>query len=358
MATNQNATTPSVRVRAPKLEHLTKTETITSFNNWKETMIYALYLDDGFKPYLKDNVTWGKKTPASPHHGFLDDANDTVNGQTKEEKSAVLDLLLGQIANYATVISRNQITKQSTSLSDIWNKIREYYGFHQTGARFLDLAGLRLEVGERPEDLYQRLLSFFEDNLQFRGSPVTHHGAAPTADEEISPTVENVTVLMWLDKLHVGLPGLIKQRYGSELRNKSLSSLKSEISLALSSLLEEVKTSEDAKVGRTFHTNRQQQRSQTHGRNNNQQKDKSSRRSGGSGKYCCLCRASNRPDWDTHYLSNCKFVPESDRRAFSKVRSIDVFESDDVSESESSASDEATRSEEEASNGEDFDPPH
>ena len=94
------------------------------------------------------------------------------------------------------MISRNQFIKQSTSLSDKWNKIREYYGFHQTGARFFDLAGLRLEVGERPEGLYQRLLSFFEDNLQCRGSPVIHHGVAPVVDEELSPTVENVTVLL------------------------------------------------------------------------------------------------------------------------------------------------------------------
>ena len=133
-----------------------------------------------------------------------------ANGHTKEEKCAVLDLLLGQIANFAIVISRNQITKNSTSLGDIWNKIREHYGFHITGSRFLNLSSLKLDVGERPEDLYQRIVSFFEDNLQTTGSALTHHGVAPTADEELTPTLENMTVLLWLEKLHVGLPGLVK----------------------------------------------------------------------------------------------------------------------------------------------------
>ena len=36
-------------------------------------------------------------------------------------KNARLDLLLGQIANFCPVISRNSIVKHSTSLSDIWD---------------------------------------------------------------------------------------------------------------------------------------------------------------------------------------------------------------------------------------------
>ena len=145
-------------VSAPKQEKLTKTETITSFNSWKDNLIYTLYLNDEFKPFFAAGVTWAKKTSTNPTRDFTDDT--TENGRTKEEKCAVLDLLLGQIANFATVISRNQITKNSTSLGDIWNKIREHYGFHITGSRFLNLSTLKLEIGERREDLYQRSLIF------------------------------------------------------------------------------------------------------------------------------------------------------------------------------------------------------
>ena len=55
--------------------------------------------------------------------------------------------MLGQIANYSTIISRNAIVKNSTSLNDIWSKIREHYGFQTTGSRFLDLYTIELRVG-------------------------------------------------------------------------------------------------------------------------------------------------------------------------------------------------------------------
>ena len=303
--------------RAPKQWQLTRSETINSFNNWKENLIYTLSLDKNFTDYVKEGATWGKKTTASPHRGFVDDDNEVAaaDRKTKEQKCSAVDLLLGQVANYATVISRNQITKNSISLSDIWSKIREHYGFHNTGSRFLDLSTIKLEVGERAEDLYQRLLSFFEDNLQTSGSLVTHHGVAPTSDEELSPTVENVTVLLWLERLHVGLPALVKQRYGSELRNKSLASIKSEISLALDSLLEEMRSNDDSRVLRI---------------NSSRSSKHNSSKSRSSNRYCCLCRTANRPGFETHFLSQCKFLPEEDRKRLSRVRNIEVIDCSDT----------------------------
>ena len=321
----------------PKQYYLTKTETINSFNNWKENQIYSLTIDEEFKPYLADGITWGKKTAASPTRGFTDDAN-TVEAnvrKTKEQKCATVDLMLGQIANWATVISRNQITRNSTSLNDIWNKIREHYGFLGTGARFLDLSTIKLDVGERPEDLYQRLLSFFEDNLLTTGSRVTHHGVAVDSDEEVTPTVENITVFLWLERLHAGLPALVKQRYGTELRNKTVASLKSEISLAMDSLLEELKSSDNTSILRV-----QQQRSYQSGGNNrgyNRGNSRSGRQSNSSSRpsnrWCCLCRSANRPDFDSHYLDQCRYLPEHDRRRMSSsvrnVEIVDIYADDD-----------------------------
>jgi hypothetical protein len=46
-------------------------------------------------------------------------------------------------------------------------------------------------------------------------------------------------ILTWLRLIHTELPALVKQRYGTELRSKTLASFKPEISQALDSLLEE-----------------------------------------------------------------------------------------------------------------------
>lgn len=101
---------------------------------------------------------------------------------------------------------------------------------------------------ERPKDLFQRLMAFFEDNLLSVHGGLTHHGDAVTSDEDLSPTLENTVVVLWLQLIHPGLLLLVKQKYGSELHNKSLASLKPEISQALGSLLDELCSIEDTKA--------------------------------------------------------------------------------------------------------------
>ncbi|KAL9974235.1 hypothetical protein ACROYT_G011250 [Oculina patagonica] len=91
------------------------------------------------------------------------------------------ELMLGKIENYCPVISRNTIVKNLTSMSLIWQAIRLHLG----------------------------------------------------------------VVLTWLRLVHVDLPSLFKQRYGTEIRSRSLASLKPEISQALDSLLEEIHTTLD-----------------------------------------------------------------------------------------------------------------
>ena len=70
---------------------------------------------------------------------------------------------------------------------------------------------------------------------------ITHLSEALDGDEDLTSTLENTIVVLWLQLIHPGLPLLVKQKYGSELRNKSLcASLKPEISQALASLLDEL----------------------------------------------------------------------------------------------------------------------
>ena len=86
--------------------------------------------------------------------------------------------------------SRNTIAKNATSLSGIWQTIRLHYGCQSTGAHFLDFADIHLQADERPEDLYQRLVAFVEDNMLQSGSVILHHGDVIDVDEEMSPSLE------------------------------------------------------------------------------------------------------------------------------------------------------------------------
>jgi hypothetical protein len=304
--------------RAPKQWSLTKTETINSFENWKSNLIYVLSLDNNFTDFLRDGATWQKKGAAA-NRGLQADGEPIAEParRTAAQKAASLDLMLGQIANFCPVISRNRIIKSSTSLNDIWQAIRLHFGFQNTGAYFLDIAQIKLEPNERPEDLFQRITAAVEDSLLSPTCGISHHGEAVAAEEELTPTLENFIVLTWLRLIHPDLPALVKQRYGTELRSKTLSSIKPEISSALSSLLDEIQSTDNIRSFRLSTTRRNDKRTPY--------------RQSTSVKVCPLCKQAGRPKCD-HFLSSCPHLPEQDKR-YIRTRSIDVHD-DESHESE------------------------
>ena len=314
--------------RAPKQWQLTKIEAITSYESWRQNLIYVLSLDKNFVRFL--DATWQKQTAANPLRGLTDDGTAIPEAQrlTAAQKNTYLDLLLGQIANFCPVISRNSIVKHSTSLNDIWKKIRQHYGFQSSGAHFLDLASIRLQPDERPEDLFQRLMAFFEDNLLSVQGSLTHHGDQVTTEEDLSPTMENTVVFLWIQLIHPGLPLLVKQKYGSELRNKTLASLKPEISQALGSLLDELRSIEDTKAMRIGST--------TPRRLPNAAQGQPRRRPFLS---CILCKTAGRPH-TTHNLMDCRYLPDRDRRPWARSRMV-MDDPDDLSAEECESLDES-----------------
>ncbi len=311
-------------IRAPKERCLTTNETLTSFENWRQTLIYSASLNTSFAPFLRSNIKWSKKTKAADNRGLTDEGEGDAK-QTAVQRAAALELLLGYIANYAPVISRSTITKNCTSLESIWQALREHYGFNNTGAHFLDLSQIQREPNERPEDLYQRLLAFVDDNLMKTGSGIQHHGEEPTEDEEMSPSLENMTVYLWLQLIHQQLPKLVKQRYATSLRSKTLASIKPEISGALDSLLEEIASNEEAKVFKSFSQNY----------NKSRNRPRPTQRPTQTNKSCPLCKEAGRDH--THYLSVCEFLPEKDKQYLTRARI--VLSNDDAAADETDTED-------------------
>ena len=111
--------------------------------------------------------------------------------------------------------------------------------------------------------------------------------------------------------MHPDLPKLVKQRYGTELRPRTLASIKPEISQVLQSLLDEIRATEDAKVMRTaafsYHRPAQAAKPKTHFRT--------------CPKSCSLCKQAGRVNLH-HYLSECTYLPDTDRKFIEKTRQI------------------------------------
>ena len=131
-----------------------------------------------------------------------------------------------------------------------------------------------------------------------------------------------MVVLTWLKLLHSDLPALVKQSYGSELRSKTLASLKPEISQALDSLLEEIHSIADTKVLRTT-TSRFRQPSSCASPKPSPQPWATTKHP----KSCPLCKQASRND--LHFLSSCPYLPPDDRTFLSRSRLMSTFDDED-----------------------------
>ena len=82
---------------APKQWCLTKTETVTSFENWRQNLLYTLSLDAQFTPFLLDGAKWSKKTKKRPLRGFTDDGSSVpeASRRTAQQNVSMLELILG-----------------------------------------------------------------------------------------------------------------------------------------------------------------------------------------------------------------------------------------------------------------------
>ena len=313
----------------PKQRPLTETETQASFESWQEGMEFHISLDVKSARFLTDLRTW----TTADDRGFTDDTMDVAEDKRMNglAKKMLLNIILGSVASLAPVISPKFIKKQSTSLNDIWSRLRTHFGFRKTGARITEFCEFKLEPNESRETLWERMYSFLEDNLLTAGGQVQHEGAAVIRDEVFTPSLLCILVTQWLHTINPSLPAMIRQRFSTQLRTKTVISIREEISDAIPSMLEEIQGrsmddySNSGTVSRAGYFQGSQRRFQS---NKQYRKPKSNQRK------CCLCDQAGRPSND-HYIQSCPFLPPNDRKFISKTRDIIVEDCDD-SESETS----------------------
>ncbi|CAC5394088.1 unnamed protein product [Mytilus coruscus] len=178
---------PSIETGVPKLVRAYKKvlNKIKGLKEYFDNCNKSTRQNKNFAPFLVSGTKWEKKTKTTTHRGFENDGEEVPEGNRKkrEQKVSMLELRLGQIANYCPIISRNTIVKNSTSIDNIWETVRLHYGFQITGAHFVDFDAIHYDPGERPEDLYQRLMAFIEDSLLRKDMGITHHDEDIEDDE-------------------------------------------------------------------------------------------------------------------------------------------------------------------------------
>ena len=194
--------------RAPKQWLLTRKETITSFQKVEAKPCVHFVSRSEFCPILGWTFPIEQEVSCWPSSWSGKWRRQCARRLTSycNPEDCSLELMLGLIANLCPVVSRNTIVKTAESLRDIWQRLRQHCGFQSSGAHFLDLSLIKYELYESPEDLFKRIMAFFEDNLLSATGNISHHGQRPIDDEEVTPSLENTVVFLWLQLINPALP--------------------------------------------------------------------------------------------------------------------------------------------------------
>jgi hypothetical protein len=98
--------------RAPEQWALTKQETITSYEAWRQNLQYTLALDHNFAVFLLEDTTWLRKTSTAPLRGLVNDGED-VPEASRRTAAQKLTHLIGVNARPSSQLLSRHCTKHN-----------------------------------------------------------------------------------------------------------------------------------------------------------------------------------------------------------------------------------------------------
>jgi len=311
--------------------------------------IAALHDDDPDRVVLMDRLTAAiQARQARPNDARV----DQYDQQTRDRD---LDNLLtarnAQLAKLITLISvlcpytlTNNLDQLSTSFLWIIGYLEQHYHIQKAGAHFLSISDIRFTAGDSYENFYMELHGAFEDTLRKQGETLLYrNNEVLEANEEMSPTLENTIVLLWLERIDPRLPQKISATFAHQMvGNTSLRDLQPVISARIPSLLQELDDSaanraslhaidsldchqpyEATPVAAAFYSR---------GRGRGRGKQTFQRGTPSSGKFCRVCYLTNRGSpqaYTSHTIMTCTKLSDRDRQEMVSHASVTLEDQED-----------------------------
>jgi hypothetical protein len=303
---------------------LSENETFSSFITWKNALIF--YTGENYALFFQENTTWSKQGKSN-NRGMSDDPATANPKLSAAEKCSKLNKLLDIIGQLVPTYLTNEIRNECESIQEVYQVIRQYYGFEQSEATFIDFIDIKMEEGERPERLYHRMRSSIIDNLLTTDSDLSHDHKKCVENERLSPTLERLIVLLWLRLIHPGLPTLVRRTFANDLQTKTLKDLRPLISRGLPSMLEELQNA-DPTVNYSRGTPHFKGRSRTSKPNYSSRPPRAQ---------CSFC--SNQGKSSDHNIEECRLLSFADKKRLARAFQISITNEDQPSSHDENNSD-------------------
>ena len=287
---------------------------------WKSVLLEELRKNTHFNTLLVPTATW--TSPKTENRGF--------NGNDASTSAKRLEDMLTKISSLAPSCLVRAILNRTTCLQDIWSLVYEWAGIQTTGSKHLDYYRIKRSWSsssdETKQEIFYRLRDALEDTLLSSDTDIKEFGKNITEDEDMSPCLNSLVVMDWLDAIGGSvLVEHIHRVYGKDLETSTLGSLQSRISKNLDSLLHEIEEQRLAHVNRTEVLNKlnnlEKFTKPSRGfRPNNRPRSMSAsnlQTNNSSSRYCKLCKRNGN-----HTLAFCPQLSQTDRSQIAKVRNV------------------------------------
>jgi hypothetical protein len=261
--------------------------------------------------------------------------------------AALLQSRNAQLAKFITLITvlcpytlTNNLDQLSTSFSWMLSYLEQHYHIQKSGAHFLSISEIKFNPSDSYENFYMELHGAVEDSLRKQGELLLFRNSEPLeADEEMSPTLENMVVLLWLERIDPRLPKKVSATFAHQMvGNTSLRDLQPIISARLPSLLQELDEAAanraslqaadipdaDATIAASSFSNR--------GRNRNQRRS-NNQRGKQLNKFCRICFLLHKGSpniYTSHNITTCMKLSERDKQEMARGAAVTLDEEEDL----------------------------
>ena len=224
-------------VKPYKLDKIQKPMDDAKYFQWKETLLDCAHQMADRSEFTKPTSTWKARN------------EDTTSGEEDASRRAHLYSYITYVATFAPGSLVHDIINESTGNAYIVSRIRSMYQLKSTGASafkyWKKTKSFNHAGSQTYQDFYYELRAVKYETLLKAGQDVTFQGKRITADEVMTPSIQNSIVVDWLAGIDEDLVEEVEQYYARDLENVSLVDMQETIAQGLPALLGKIKTKKD-----------------------------------------------------------------------------------------------------------------
>ena len=224
-------------VKPEKLDKIQKPIDEAKYFQWNETLLDCANQKADWSEFTKPSATWKARN------------EDPTRGEADVNKRAHLNSYITYVATFAPGSLVHDIINESTGNAYIDSRIRSMYQLKSTGASafkyWKKTKSFNHAGSQTYQDFYYELRAVKYETLMKAGQEGTFQGKKITADEVMTPSIQNSIVVDWLAGIDEDLIEEVEQYYARDLENVSLVDMQETIAQGLPALLSKIKTKKD-----------------------------------------------------------------------------------------------------------------